>query len=103
MNDRIRWSMSLRQRDDKLIEHFSGIVDGDRSAECRRLMYLGLEVEDLLNEHGISREQLLGYLNEMGQVPEQETPSVGNVRQLRQREPVEQGGDILNKRLDKLI
>lgn len=45
--DRIRWSMSLRKRDDRLIEYFSTVEDGDRSAECRKLMYLGLELLEL--------------------------------------------------------
>ncbi|MGG1263821.1 hypothetical protein [Brevibacillus laterosporus] len=51
MNEYIRWTMSLRQRDEVLIKHFSeNVVGGDRSAECRRLMYLGLEYERLKAE-----------------------------------------------------
>jgi hypothetical protein len=87
MSERIRWTMSLRERDDNLIEHFSDIVNGDRSAECRRLMYLGLELLEMRAEGTVE--------------PTQDNVAKEKVRPFRKGQR-ETKSDILNKRLDAL-
>lgn len=89
MSKQIRWTMSLRQRDVELTEYFSLFSAGDRSAECRKLMYLGLELLEMRAN---------------GMEPTSETSQDAKVRPLRSsNSPTpEDEMELLNKRLDAL-
>ncbi|UKS26048.1 hypothetical protein LOZ80_31590 [Paenibacillus sp. HWE-109] len=55
---RVRWTISLRQKDKQLFEHFEVLGTGDRSAESRRLMYLGLSLIDMIKEEEVSLKEI---------------------------------------------
>lgn len=87
-DNRIRWTMSLRKRDEKLLQYFSDVEDGDRSAECRKLMYLGLELLEMRAN---------------GNEPTPETTSKSQVKSFRPKKVEQDELDLLNERLDNLI
>jgi hypothetical protein len=92
MSERIRWNVSLRQRDTELIEHFEKLANGDRSAECRRLMYLGLELESMRS----------GVLMDT-EPSDNAALSIPQRRNSRLFTAPSDNPDKLNKRLDSLI
>lgn len=90
MSDYIRWTMSLRKRDTQLAEIFENLDKGDKSAECRRLMYLGLELE-AMRANGETLETPETHVSERTRKIRSETPTKVDKK------------TVLNDRLDKML